>query len=414
MILVPLMASAVRLHQALPYSVYDAHGHLLLPKGALVRSDEQRKLLLARGSFVDKSESESYHRAFVGKLDSMVRRNVLLKQLADAEPDHDAAGGPPSGTTQSPIRKLDIVSAWLELEFRAGPLLCDFPRDDWQSRFQKFKAEISELISRDADGSLFVLMQSLRDSANRYSTTHALLVAVVCDLTARQLNLWTDEIRDVLCCAALTMNMSMMQLQDQLAAQEHAPQPDQRDLIKEHPQSTVEILRMAGVRDERWLQAVALHHSTEPGPLGQRPVGEQLARLIQRADVFTARMSARATRKAMSATAAAQAIYNDETDKPDEAGGAILKALGLYPPGCFVRLKNGEVAVVLARGRRANEPLVASIVSRDGLPMGAPTMRDTRLPLFNTAGGVAAHEVKVMLNPLNLLNKRPALKQASQ
>ena len=407
MILVPLTASAVRLHQALPYSVYDANGQLLLPKGTLVKSEKQRAQLLARGSFVDQSESELYHRgAFVVKLDSMVRRNVLIKQLANAKPDNDA----PSSTAQPATRRHDIVSAWLDIDFRAGSLLCDFPRGDWLSRFQKFKAEFSELSSRDPDGALFVLMQALRDSANRYSTTHALLVAVVCDLTARQLNLWSDETRESLCCAALTMNMSMMQLQDQLAAQDHPPQPDQRELIKEHPESTAELLRVAGVQDETWLQAVAMHHSTEPGPLGQRPLGEQFARLIQRADVFTARLSARVTRRAMSATAAAQAVYNDETAKPDEAGGAILKALGLYPPGCFVRLKNGEVAVVLARGSRANEPIVASIVSRDGLPLGTPTLRDTHIPLFNTAGGVAAHEVKVMLNPLDLLKKRAAVK----
>ena len=417
MTLVPLIASAVRLHQALPYSVYDAQGRLLLPKGTMVRSEDHRAQLLSRGGFVDKAESESHHRAFIGKLDSMVRRNVLIKQLVDTQPDGDSSNGTTSsssGTTsssaRSPTRKLDIVAAWLELEYRARMLLGDFPREDWLSRLQRFRIEISELISRDPDGSLFVLLQALRDSSNRYSTTHALLVAVVCELTARQLKLWPDETREVLCCAALTMNMSMMQLQDQLAIQDHSPQPDQRELIKQHPQSTVEILRVAGVQDKTWLQAVARHHSTEPGPLAPRPLGEQLARLIQRADVFTARMSPRATRRAMSATAAAQAIYNDETEKPDEAGGAILKALGLYPPGCFVRLKNGEVAVVLGRGQRANEPLVASVVSRDGLPLGAPTLRDTRIPLFHTAGGVASHEVKVLLHPLELLKKRPAFK----
>lgn len=406
--LVPLMASAVRLHQALPYSVFDDKGNLLLPKGAMIQSEDQRAQLLSRGSFVDKSESESYHRAFIGKLDSMVRRNVLIKQLVDTQPDDDSKSGTTSSSGRSPSRKLDIVAAWLEIEFRAPMLLSDFPREDWLSRFQKFRIEISELISRDPDGSLFVLLQALRDSSNRYSTKHALLVAVVCELTARQLNLWPDEARGVLCCAALTMNMSMMQLQDQLATQDHRPLPDQWDIVKQHPESTVEILRAAGVQDKTWLQAVALHHSTEPGPLAPRALGEQLARLIQRADIFAARMSPRATRRAMSATAAAQAIYNDETEKPDEAGGAILKALGLYPPGCFVRLKNGEVAVALARGQRANEPLVASVVSRDGLPLGEPTLRDTRIALFHTAGGVAAHDVKVLLHPLNLLNKRPA------
>ena len=298
------------------------------------------------------------------------------------------------------------MSSWLEVESRASSLLSDSPREDWRLRFTKLQAEISELIARDPDGALFVLMQALRDPAHRYSTTHALLVSLVCELTARQLTAWPDAARQALGCAALTMNLSIMHLQDRLALQDRPPTPEQRSLIKQHPDQSVEILRAAGVTDELWLQSVAQHHGTPPGPLAGRQPSEQLARVIQRADVFTARMSPRANRRALSATAAAQAIYSDEQKQPDEAGAAIIKTLGLYPPGCFVRLKNGEVAVVLARGRRANEPVVASIVGRDGLPLGLPAVRDTRIANFTTAGGVAAHEVKVMLNPLQMLKLR--------
>ena len=52
-----------------------------------------------------------------------------------------------------------------------------------------------------------------------------------------------------------------------------------------------------------------------------------------------------------------------------------MRALGIQPPGSFVRLANGETGVVLRRGARANEPRVASLVNRDGAPMGVPAVR---------------------------------------
>jgi hypothetical protein len=88
----------------------------------------------------------------------------------------------------------------------------------------------------------------------------------------------------------------------------------------------------------------------------------------------------------------------DENEQADDAGAAIIKATGLYPPGTFVRLGNGEVAMVLSRGRRANEPKVVSIIGREGLPLGAPAVRDSRVQPYNVTGSVPPHEIKVRIN----------------
>jgi hypothetical protein len=44
----------------------------------------------------------------------------------------------------------------------------------------------------------------------------------------------------------------------------------------------------------------------------------------------------------------------------------LLKAVGLYPPGSFVELASGEVGIALARGRRANLPVMASLGAAGG------------------------------------------------
>lgn len=99
----------------------------------------------------------------------------------------------------------------------------------------------------------------------------------------------------------------------------------------------------------------------------------------------------------------AKAVYLDEFQKADEAGSAIIKAIGLYPPGCLVKLRSGEMAVVLRQGKRSSEPVVASIVNTQGHAIAEPPLRNTALATHEVVAGVAAHEAKVNLNLDRLL-----------
>lgn len=388
---IALPANAIRLGVPIPVSLRDEAGRLLLARGSVVETESARQQLIARGVYVDEAESEPFTRALAGKLDNMVRQNTLLGRIASATPDGAVFYNAPEKPT-------DPVAVWPDLVLRASSLLREAPRSDFLARLTQLQEGILDQIERHADISLLILVQHAITEPRDYSAKHSLLVAVVCELAARHLTHWPDGCRSSLRSAAITMNLAMTMLQDQLATQQAAPTPKQREQIETHAARGVSLLGEAGVTDKLWLEAVALHHDTHSGPLAGMPPGTQLARLLQRADIFTARLSPREGRRALSATAAAQAAYLDENEQADEAGAAIIKATGLYPPGTYVRLGNAEVALVLRRGRRANEPKVASIVGREGLPLGAPAVRDTRVAPYNVTGSVAPHEVKVRIN----------------
>ena len=81
---------------------------------------------------------------------------------------------------------------------------------------------------------------------------------------------------------------------------------------------------------------------------------------------------------------------------PDEIGGALLKAVGLYPPGSFVELVNGEICIVVARGPRANLPVVAVLIGADGAHRGNAAQRDTNDRRFAVKSAVSAGKVRVM------------------
>lgn len=398
MAVVQLSPTVLRLGHPLPVAVRDAAGQLLLPRGSLLTDERQRQQLIARGVYVDASDSEQFQRALAGKVDSMLRSNALLGEIANALPDAAACAG--ASNKRPPPQ--DPLAGWNNLMPRVSGLLHDAPQADIAARVARLDREAVDLLDADPDASLLMLVHSSTSELHQYSVTHALLVSMVCELAARQLG-WTPEWRSSLRRAALTMNIAMTALQDELARQDEPVNARQRELIEDHARRATQLLSEFGVDDELWLQAVEHHHASPPGPLARLLPPFKLARLVQRSDIFAARLSPRKMRQALPATAAAKAAYLDENQQADEAGAAIIKAVGLYPPGSYVRLANNEVGIVVRRGKRVNEPVVASVLGKSGTPLGEPAVRDNRLPAYEITGGVAPHEVKLRVNLQRLL-----------
>jgi ribosomal protein S16 len=128
-----------------------------------------------------------------------------------------------------------------------------------------------------------------------------------------------------------------------------------------------------------------------------------MARLIQRADMFAARLAPRASRVPESPASAMHACYFDENRQVDETGAALIKAMGIYSPGAFVRLATDEVAAVIKRGANTTTPRVAVLINRNGMPTGELIVRDTSRREFRIVSGVAHRDVKVKINLERLL-----------
>jgi hypothetical protein len=388
----------LRIGHPTPFGLLDAEGRLLMARGAVIESAAHREQLLERGVYVDEQDTEAYSRAMAGKLDSMVNQNELLGRIAQAQPDaatHEAV--------HAARKHADPMGAFSDLQMHAGKLLREAPGADFKARLRKLQDELFGLLNGDADVALLVLISATTSEVREYSATHAMLVAVVCELAARNLPDWPAERHESLRCAALTMNMAMTALQDTLALQTTPPTAQQRAQIASHAERAAQGLEAAGIDDALWVEAVRQHHSALPGSLAELPPAMQIARLIHRADIFAARLSPRRQRAALSGMAAARAAYLDERQQADEAGAAIVKATGIYPPGSFVRLASGEVAVVLRRGRRANQPWVASVLGSTGMPLGEPALRNTQLARYAVSAGVAPQDVRLRLNMPRLL-----------
>src|SRR5450830_1362193 len=375
--LVKLELETIPLGHPLPFILRSATGVQLAQKGYVVQSKDELQQMALRGMSlcVDTDESGESHRAYVSKLHSMVREGKTLGAIASTQFVTDGKG--PDSTAPT-ITDPTVRPNWHDIQTRASNVL------------------------RQPDATLFALMHLSAGETRLYSATHAMLVSVVCMLAARTVLQWPEERVNSLGLAALTMNISMTELQDQLAQQSLPLSSAQIEAIDGHSQKSVDMLNNLGIHDPDWLDAVRHHHDRSPGPLTGRPPAQQMARLIQRADIFGARMAPRATRFPLPSTAAMQGSYFDEDKKVDEAGAALVKAVGMYAPGSYVKLASGEVAVVTRRGATPSTPRVSVVISRQGMAMAEPPPRDTARPDFKITAGLPAREVKVKL-PLERL-----------
>lgn len=398
--LVAVSIDSIRIGEPLPFALMDAEGTLLAGKGFVITSRGELQDLVGRGValYIDVADSEAHHRAYVGRLHEMVLKESTLGEIAGTQisrtelsggrGDAELADGPPD---------------WLDYQVQANSLLRDSSAPQFLPRLIRLQKQLRLQSLRNADGALFALFHLSASEIRMYSATHAMLVSVMCGLAAREVLNWPAEQEQVLCLAALTMNLGMTDLQDKLAQQLPPPTPEQRKAIDLHAERSIEMLQKIGVSDIAWLEAIRCHHNVPPGPLAAKSEGQRMARLIQRADMFAARLAPRASRVPTSPAAAMQASYFDENRQVDEAGASLIKAVGIYSPGSFVRLNTNEIAVVIRRGGNTTTPRVAVLINREGLPVVDPVIRDSSLREYRVVASVPHRDVRIQLNLQRML-----------
>ena len=394
--LIPISVDSIRTGQPLPFPLMDKSGVLLAKKAFVVASKSDLEEISQRGGglYIDVADSEAHHRAYVERLHGLVRDGQSLGVIANTKVT--AAG---SARNALENERPD----WLDLQTQGNSLLRDNSPSQFMDRLERLQAQLARHSQRNPDGTLFALIYLSATDKRMYSATHSMLVSVMCALAAREVLQWPGAIESLLCNAALTMNLGMTELQDRLATQVDPPSSAQRAAINAHAGKSADMLASFGVTDATWLQAVREHHTQAPGPLKARTPAQRLARLIQRADMFAAQLTPRASRQAVAPAAAMQACYFDENRQVDEAGAALIKAVGIYQPGTFVRLATDEVAVVIKRGANTTTPRVAVVINRSGMPTVEPTIRETSLPDHRIVSSVPHRDVKVTINLERLL-----------
>lgn len=347
----PIQQNDLQLGIPVRWPVYDRFGMLLLREGGVIGSESQLRTLLDRGCLIaepnttdDIAESPSY-------------LGALSPFAAIGQVQHDIGQ--------------------LHRQLLAGNAI------QLTEQVSRMTADISNALQHDADEALASMQLQLDPADHAARQTHA---AVICIFVARALQLDESVIHD-LACAALTYDVALAPIAAQLNAQSGELSPEQREQIRTHPEIGRQLLETAGVNNPVWLDAVLHHHERLDGsgyPHGLQ--GDDIARptrLLAIVDIFTAMLRPRSYRDALPARTALRTIFLERGKLVDDAyAAALIKFLGIYPPGTLVRLANEEIGIVLRQGQDAARPLVARLMTPEGYLTSMVETRDTRLEDF--------------------------------
>lgn len=353
----------IRVGEPLPFSVYDRNGRLLLRQGMVIAFEQQIERLIANG-------------LFMGGGMNAPAGSFLREELP---PVFDEIGS-------LTLRLKSIFTAFSGAAFT----------DDTVERVAAMAREIHDACARDAEAAIAAVHL---DFHNPYLLSHHVHSAVLCSLLGRRMGMADEELVPVL-CAALTYDIGLVDM-PHLEKQREPLSEEQNGFVRRHPQKSTEILKRAGVVDDIWIAAVLDHHERWNGEGYPRCLaGDALSRgalMLGMADSYLAMIKSRPFRDARVPLKAMGEIFNErECNFGTGVCDALVKELGMYPPGAIVRLANGEVAVVKGRGAKMAQPQVFSVYDASGMPFMSPRERDSRLEECTVKAPVAHSECRAV------------------
>lgn len=304
-------------------------------------------------------------------------------------------------TVQNESEYEDLLGLWSDLESGLGIMLGNpLSVQEFEQRVWQYDRWMQNLLARDTDVGLYLLFQLSTNSSVGYSTSHALVCAVLCHLIARELKLETGE-RNSLVHAALTMNIAMTELQDQLALQTEKLSGPQLEAIRVHAaKGGLMLANSLGISDPLWVEVVSSHHDefSEKIELRLLPAHKRLVRILRVVDRYAAMISPRKSREGRSATESVRTIMTGSAAYNDEIGHALVRAVGLCPPGTYVRLEDNTLAVVMRRSAKPNLPHVAVVTGTDGQVLAQPRLHRTLNGRPAIQAALATSLVRLRLN----------------
>lgn len=350
----------IKVGEHLPWSVFSEAGTLLLHKGMVMETQHQLEMLVDIGFHPDDEAPD--------------RLNILLNKAIDNPFDY----------TEELHTHLKNLLRNLTLPTNDGPM-----------RLNYTAALMIKLCKEFSDVMLGVVH---RLAHKPYSITHSMHTAILSSLMCHKLGLDEEQHRRIV-CAALTANLGMLDLQDSLENHTGPLSEEQQEKIRNHPLESVRLLEMNVTTDDQWLQIVGQHHENLDGsgyPEGsQGDAITQGARIIAIADRYSAMVWKHKYKQSLLAGQVLKQLYENKAATLDqELCLLFIHILGVFPPGTFVKLKNGETAIVTHHSHKRDEhwPHVSSFKGKDGKFYINPLRHDTNLTEYGILAMVASEQ----------------------
>ena len=202
---------------------------------------------------------------------------------------------------------------------------------------------------------------------NEYTAEHCLNVCILSVAFGRHLNFNEEELQ-VLGLCGLLHDVGKMRTPNIILNKRSKLTEEEFRVVRQH---TIDGHKLLKEGTASKAVDVALYHHERPDGTGY-PRGlkgseiSEYSKIVAITDAYDAMTSDRCYSKAVSPVDAQKEIYQNRGKQFDEEYAlAFMQAIGPYPPGTIVELRNGMLGIVLA-GRRKFRHLPTIIVLRDG------------------------------------------------
>lgn len=247
---------------------------------------------------------------------------------------------------------------------------------------------ISQLIygALELNSDIAIATIFLNQGSMHYAFHHPVNCAIIAGLMARSMNQPVEDIMATM-SAALTANVGMLELQIRVSNKTTPLSQEEREAVLRHPKESVELLKQAGIKNAAWLDYVLCHHENEDGsgyPFKKKGAEIPLnANLIGFADRYCARVTSRGEhRPALPADTVSDLLLEKQKDFKPQIAPHFIKLIGIHPPGIAVRLKSGEIGIVLKLGAAPGSAIVRIAINSAEMPVHKIIVRETQDPQF--------------------------------
>jgi HD-GYP domain-containing protein (c-di-GMP phosphodiesterase class II) len=210
---------------------------------------------------------------------------------------------------------------------------------------------LSALILDSQESNTVASLLAAEDTDN-ISVLHAVNVSTLSMIIGRQLQLSHDAIRFV-GMAGLLHDLGEQRIPVRILRNRNNLSPEQLQELQLHPDYTVELLRRLSHFPSEILDIIRCQHERLDGSgYPARLRGSQLslpAQILLVVDEYDSLVhKRRESESLMPAEALAQMYAKAKTQFPDDVVVALIKTIGVYPPGSIVELSDGKIALVLS------------------------------------------------------------------
>lgn len=230
---------------------------------------------------------------------------------------------------------------------------------------EEFVSGCVESMLRNPDAMIW--MSKIKHESE-YTAEHCLNVCILAIAFGRHLHFEESELQLLGLCGLLH-DVGKMRTPKVILNKRGALSEEEFQIMKQHTIDGHKLLKGEGSTSSLPIDVALNHHERPDGTGYPRGLKEgeisEFARIIGIVDSYDAITSDRCYSKAVSPVDAQKEIYQNRGKQFDEEYAlAFMQAIGPYPPGTIVELRNGMVGIVLA-GRRKFRHLPTIIILRD-------------------------------------------------